>query len=271
MKTRSIQTWTLLALLLFPSIVMTSCKKDGTDSSATKTHALLKKKTLYKTLASTQAIGMLEYEYDDKGRLVKQIDNGTESPNYFGYFTLSYNEDGTIAKKDVYVSDSKQTSGYSLSKSYDYVYQSGQLDRISSGAEINQLFSYKSNKLISMFQLNGAGIMEKYYYDYDDKGVRIKSSHYRDGIGLIDYQQYRYSNGLLTNEYLNKNGQDSTILYEYSASKIVKITYQNLFKETVRLRQFSLDQNGNVILEICNDYPRGWEDNSYIARFEYYD
>lgn len=261
-----------LSIILFLSlaIVLGACEKNGTDSGVQDT-ALLKKKTFYKTLTSTQAIGMLEYEYDEKGRLTKQIDNGTESPNYFGYFSLSYNENGTIDKKEVYVSDSKQTSGYALSKTYNYVYQAGLLNHILANGALYQMFSYSNGKLVSMFQLDdkGVSVTDKYYYDYNDKGQLSKSSHYRDGIGLIDYQEYKYSNGMLSNEYLNKNGQDSTILYEYAASKLVKVTYQNLFKETVRLKQFSLDQ-GRVVLEVCNDYPRGWEDNSYIARYEYY-
>jgi len=260
-----------LFVILCAALLFSACDpKAGTPSA--KTPALLKQKTLYKTIASTQAIGKYQYEYDKDGRLTKVIDNGTSSTSSFSYYTLSYNTDGTIDKRQVYVSDAQQTNGYKLANTFTYSYQSGHLVHISGDKGLYQLFDYAANLLRkrSILNADGTEITDYIEYEYDQVGTLTKKSHTAVGLGMIDYTLYNYSNGKLASLALNTKGVDSTIIYEYKGAIVSKITYLDQYKEIRRQQIFSFNDNGDIALEIFNDFPKMGQDSTHITKYEYY-
>ena len=209
-----------------------------------------------------------EYEYDEKGRLVKQIfksslmfeGKNTESSSVTEYL---YDPSGNLTNKIITLSDGSKTS-------YEHSYtESG---KIANTVYINEECQRKttdeyiydaSDRLIQRNEhrtpadFGGDTVAEiTTKYTYNDKGLKSKAELYYDNNAYVIYEYFYNTDGTISKEERTVyGGQDETLEYFYDEhGNVIKYTFSygigisKLSPFTVE--EYKHDDKGNITKKI---------------------
>lgn len=218
------------------------------------------------------------WQYDDKGRLVKETSEGFSIGSIFaeGTTTYVYDDNGLLKTKSL-------DRGFSRPEIYTYEYYGNGLlksvrrdsDAIANSYEINTYEYDEKGNLIKHVQQKDPEInleTTTFEYEYDDQNRLVKECKTSDPEGREYYDETRYTydeNGNLVEKYNDTTYKRTYYYYEYDAkSQLIKETTYP-FPNYKTIVTYEYDLHGNIAKK--NTYNEETEETNVIEyQYEYF-
>lgn len=236
----------------------------------------LKKTLHYSSSTEDEPYSFIEYFYDDKGQLVKEVFRW--KPNYmFAYHIYEYSEEARLLKKR-----RQSIEGSSVRPFFKIIYD--KYDYYSDNKQIEH--EYKDDILTdsTVFIYDGDNLLGEYHYDVEKNSSWNITYEYDGNNNLIrktepgglysggTYTTYQYIGSTLDKVY--NHAMDGSILventYSYRRSgndEIVEIHYKDPSGEFLSNKK--LYRAGKLIEDIAYDSAFNYSERS-CSRYKYY-
>lgn len=253
MKTKSL-FFGLISLLI---VLFSNCQKenDFSDSELLQGNARLKRVLLFATIDSEEPLSILEeYEYDEKGRIIKVSAPFGDRDGLLYYNLYEYNSANQLMKIVNYRSNINSPTGFINLKNYIYSYSSD---------------GKKEKEYIEYPQINS---FEYFVYEYQNNQL-VKINKYDNKNELESYvvNQYDNSGKLITEtSYAYDNHCTSYTIHTYSGILLLK---SDVYQGGIHLREIlrTYDMNNNLIILESNELSMLSSAMSCVLRYEYYE
>ena len=256
-------------------IALSACSKEDIFNPQSENNALLKCKTIYNSLFPNTIPRIYEYQYDDYGNLIKELNFEREDKHLARYFTYEYNNNNQLVLKEFFSENfDKDESNYEVIVKYTYQYENNKLKkqikyRKTQNQEnnfyIHEVHSYKylnDNLIEEVINYEQTGSQSKYLFEYENNNLIKKTRYlfYSDDIFKYVWKYDNYNRKIKEIRYCNNVEYQKTI-FEFSDNKMINARVYNDegFLEEIN---YEYDNSGNLILEkkeiknpLCNGMP----------------
>ena len=184
-----------------------------------------------------------EYEYDENGNVVKSSEYYDGVLSREDYYTIT--DEGSVLEKSIYSTDDGRvyTDFYSLNSNGEFYVstniqenQDGEIIAIVEYDEMDRTTKLTTYATETSDQGSTRVITLEEEYTYNEKGERIASTTYQDGV-LLSVETYKYlEDGYMYTDtftmYSNYNGTKTVLVFDEDYNVISSTTYDANGNET---------------------------------------
>jgi len=263
--------------------LFSTCEKGDIFNPQSENNAFLKRKTIYNSLFPNTIPLIYEYQYDDYGNLIKELNFEREDKHLARYFTYEYNNNNQLVLKEFFSENfDNDESSYEVIVKYTYQYENNKLKkqikyRKTPNQEndfyIHEVHSYKylnDNLTEEVIDYEQTGSQSKYLFEYENNNLIKKTRYlfYSDDIFKYVWKYDNYNRKIKEIKYCNNVEYQNTI-FEFSDNKMINARVYNGegFLEEIN---YEYDNSGNLIQEkkeiknpLSNEMPE-------LIIYEYY-
>ena len=297
----------LVSICILMLLVITACNEGNAETSVSSTGDLAANSTESNTNKNAQYILLKKtstttednitvqtaYEYDEKGRLIKEYGFMNDSP--FSVTTIIYDENGNKIEEKI-VRNKRPT----IWEKFEYTTDGLMLNCIDYDNDGNKIFwtsfEYDQNgKMLSEINYDANDILtDKHIYSYEEDDICTKTTYDKDGnIKKINKTTYDKNGNVLN--IITSNAEDTIIneeyniydengnltlssgksygnpslksVYEYNNDgKVIKCSHEDFYNNRKTSMKYEYDELGNLIKESKIDECGI---TTYTAEYEY--
>ncbi len=252
----------IINLIILYSFFQFGCSKEDVFKPQSDNNALLKCKTIYNSLSPNTIPRIYEYQYDDYGNLLKELEFEREDKHLTRYFTYEFNNNNQLILKEFFSENfNNDESSYEIIVKYTYQYENNKLEkqikyRKNSNQEndfyIHEVHTYKylnDNLIEEIIDYEKTGSQSKYLLKYKNNNLIEKTEHlfYSDDIFKYVWKYDLYNRKIKEIKYCN-NVETQKTIFKFSDKKIINAKVYNGagFLEEIN---YKYDNSGNLIQE----------------------
>ena len=252
----------VINLIILFSFFQFGCSKEDVFIPKSENNALLKWKTIYYSLSPNTIPFIYEYQYDDYGNLIKELNFERVDKHLTRYFTYEYNNSNQLVLKEFFSENfNNDESSYEVIVKYTYQYENNKLKMLikyrkkpnqENNFYIHEVHSYKylNDDLIEeVIDYEKTGSQSKYLFEYENNNLIKKTKYlfYSDDIFKYVYKYDFYNRKIKEIKYCNNIETQKTI-FKFSDKKMINAKVYNGagFLEEIN---YKYDNSGNLIQE----------------------
>ena len=243
-------------------IALSACSKEDVFNPQSENNAFLKCKTIYNSLLPNTIPRIYEYQYDDYGNLIKELNFEREDKHLTRYFTYEYNNNNQLVLKEFFSENfDKDESSYEVIVKYTYQYENNKLKKLikyrktpnqENDFYIHEVHSYKylnDNLIEEVIDYEQTGSQSKYLFEYENNNLIKKTEYlfYSDDIFEYVWKYDNYNRKIKEIRYCNNVEYQNTI-FKFSDKKMINAKVY-IGKDFIKEINYEYDNSGNLIQE----------------------